>query len=89
MVLLIENFLLLLFVLGLVFEVFIPILTGRTIFPHFRKSTWTEHSAARAAARLEQARIKLEAAQMEVEAMKLEEEAQQLTKPKGQNDAQL
>lgn len=80
MVMLIERFLFLLLVIGFCYETIIPILTDRPLFPHFRKSTWTELAARRASVRLEQARIKLEAAQMEAEAKKIEDEAQQLNK---------
>lgn len=73
-----EFLLLLLFLLGVLFEVVIPIIFGRQLFPHFRKSTWVERSANRAARRLEQARVTLEAAQLEAEAKKIENEAQKL-----------
>lgn len=78
MVILIEDLLFLLAAIGLLYEVLIPIAVGRQLFPHFRKSTWTEIAASRAAHRLQQARIRLEAAQMEAEAKRVEDEAQRL-----------
>ena len=80
MILLIEDFLLLLLAIGMLYEVVIPIIAGRPVFPHFRKSTWVELAADRAAHRLEQARMKLEAAKLDAEAKKIEDEAQQLNK---------
>lgn len=76
-----EALLLLLFLLGVLFEIVLPILFGRPLFPHLRKSTWTELSANRAAQHLEQARINLEAAKLEAEAKKLEDEAKKLNNP--------
>jgi hypothetical protein len=84
---LLEDLLFLLLIIALFYEVLLPILMGRPIFPMFRKSTWTEMAANRAAYRLQQAKIALEAAQMEAEAKAVEEAAKKLDKPKRTEDA--
>jgi hypothetical protein len=79
MPMLIERFLFLLLMLMFLYEVVMPVILDRPMFPHFKKSTWNEIAAKRAAKRLEQAKIRLEAAQVEAEAKRIEDEAKKLT----------
>lgn len=78
MMMTLERLLFLLLLIALFYQVIIPIFSGKQIFPLFRKKTWTDMAAARAARHLEQANIQLEAARMEAEAKKLEAEAQKI-----------
>jgi hypothetical protein len=71
---LLEQFLLLLLMLAMLFQVIIPIFSGKQVFPIFRKKTWTDAAAARAARHLDQANTELDAARMEAEARKIEAE---------------
>ena len=62
----------------LAYEVFGPIFTGKPLFPHFRKSVWTELRLKRAQARLDEARAAKQAAELEAEAKQIEDEVKKL-----------
>lgn len=75
LVLLFENLLFLVLAIAFIFQVIIPIVQGRPIFPMFRKSVSKEAAEwEQASERVQRARHSLEAARLNAEAERIEAE---------------